>query len=35
MLELFQTVKSNSCQRDGKAARGFRGVALVNPEQQP
>ena len=35
MLELFQTVRSNSCQRDGKAARGFRGVAFINPEDQP
>jgi putative DNA primase/helicase len=35
MLELFQTVKSNSCQREGKAARGFRGVAFINPEDEP
>jgi phage/plasmid-associated DNA primase len=31
MLELFQTVKANSCQREGKAVRGFRGVAFKNP----
>lgn len=35
MLELFQTVKANSCQRDGKSARGFRGVAFINPEVLP
>lgn len=35
MLELFQTVKANSCQRDGKSARGFRGVAFSNPEVLP
>jgi putative DNA primase/helicase len=31
MLEMFKTVGSNSCQREGKAARGFRGVAFINP----
>jgi hypothetical protein len=35
MLELFKTVSSHSCQRDGKAARGFRGVAFINPEVLP
>ena len=35
MLELFKTVKSNSCQREGKSARGFRGVAFTNPEVLP
>ena len=35
MMDLFQAVRANSCQRDGKAARGFRGVALINPEDQP
>lgn len=35
MLELFQTAKSNSCKREDKAARGFRGVAFINPENQP
>ena len=28
MLELFRTVKAHSCQREGKAARGFRDVAF-------
>ena len=31
MMEMFQTVKANSCQRAGKAARGFRGVAFKDP----
>lgn len=35
MLEMFLTQRSNSCQRDGKAARGYRGVALINPEVLP
>lgn len=35
MLELFQTAKSNSCQRDGRATRGFRGVAFINPDILP
>jgi phage/plasmid-associated DNA primase len=35
MLEMFQVVKSNNCQRDGKSARGFRGVAFINPEILP
>jgi phage/plasmid-associated DNA primase len=35
MLELFQAVKSNSCQRDGKSARGFRGVGFINREVLP
>lgn len=35
MLELFKTVKSNSCQREGKSARGFRGVAFINQEVLP
>jgi phage/plasmid-associated DNA primase len=35
MMDLFQAVRANSCQRDGKAARGFRGVAFINPEDQP
>ncbi len=35
MMDLFQTVKSNSCQRDGKSARGFRGVAFINPDSKP
>jgi phage/plasmid-associated DNA primase len=35
MLELFQTVKSNSCKREGRAARGYRGVAFINPEALP
>jgi hypothetical protein len=28
MLELFQVCRSNSVQRDGKAQKGFRGVAF-------
>jgi phage/plasmid-associated DNA primase len=32
MMELFHVVKSNNTLRDGKAARGFRGVAFRNPE---
>lgn len=32
MLEMFQCVKSNSCMHDGKAARGFHGVAFVGEE---
>lgn len=32
MMELFHVVKTNNTQRDGKAARGFRGVAFRNPE---
>jgi P4 family phage/plasmid primase-like protien len=35
MLELFQVVKTNNSKRDGKAARGFRGVAFINPEVLP
>ena len=35
MMDLFQAVGAHSCQRDGKAARGFRGVAFINPEDQP
>lgn len=35
MLELFQTSKSNSCQRDGRATRGYRGVTFINPEILP
>lgn len=35
MLEMFQVVKTNNCIRDGKAARGFRGVALNRPELLP
>jgi P4 family phage/plasmid primase-like protien len=35
MLEMFQTAKSNSCQRDGRATRGFRGVAFINPDILP
>lgn len=35
MLEMFQVVKSNNCQRDGKSARGFRGVTFINPEILP
>jgi P4 family phage/plasmid primase-like protien len=35
MLELFKTVISHSCQRDGKSARGFRGVAFINPDMLP
>jgi phage/plasmid-associated DNA primase len=35
MLELFQVVKSNNSQRDGKASRGFRGVAFTGGELQP
>ena len=35
MLELFQTAKSNSCQRDGRAMRGFRGVTFINPNILP
>jgi len=35
MLELFQTAKSNSCQRDGRATRGFRGVTFINPDILP
>lgn len=35
MLEMFQTSKSNSCQRDGRATRGYRGVAFINPDILP
>ncbi len=35
MMEMFQTVKANSCQRAGKAARGFRGVAFKDPGVLP
>ncbi len=35
MLEMFQVVKSNNCQRDGKSARGFHGVTFINPEILP
>jgi hypothetical protein len=35
MLELFQVVKTNNCKRDGRAARGFRGVAFKDPEVLP
>jgi P4 family phage/plasmid primase-like protien len=35
MLELFQTAKSNSCQRDGRATRGYRGVTFINPDILP
>jgi phage/plasmid-associated DNA primase len=35
MLEMFKAVKSNDCKRNGKAARGFRRVALTNPEALP
>lgn len=31
MLELFQVCRSNSVQRDGKAQKGFRGVAFKPP----
>lgn len=34
MLELFQVVKTNNSKRDGKAARGFRGVAFISQEVQ-
>jgi hypothetical protein len=32
MLDMFQVLRTNNCQRDGKAVRGFRGVAFSNPE---
>ncbi len=32
MMELFHVVKTNNTLRDGKAARGFRGVAFRDPE---
>jgi phage/plasmid-associated DNA primase len=35
MLEMFQVVRTNNCKRDGKAARGFRGVGFINPEILP
>ena len=35
MLELFKVVKTNNCQRDGRAARGFRGVAFTTGEVLP
>lgn len=35
MMELFHVVKSNNSMRDGKAARGFRGVAFKNGEVLP
>ena len=35
MMELFHVVKSNNSVRDGKAARGFRGVAFKNAEVLP
>jgi hypothetical protein len=30
MLELFQTPRANSIQRDGKAQKGFRNVAFID-----
>jgi len=35
MLEMFKAVRSNDFKRNGKAARGFRRVALTNPESLP
>jgi hypothetical protein len=35
ILDMFKTVPSNSCQRDGKAARGFRGIAFIKPGGLP
>jgi phage/plasmid-associated DNA primase len=35
MLDLFKTTKSHSCKREDKAARGYRGVAFINPEVLP
>lgn len=35
MMELFHVVKSNNSMRDGKAARGFRGVAFKDAEVLP
>jgi phage/plasmid-associated DNA primase len=35
MLELFQKATSNSLKREGRAARGYRGVAFINPEALP
>ncbi len=32
MMDLFQVIRTNNCQRDGKAVRGFRGVAFTNGE---
>ena len=33
MMEMFQSVRCNDCSRNGKAARGFRRVKLVTPDQ--
>jgi phage/plasmid-associated DNA primase len=35
MMEMFQVLKTNNSVRDGKAARGFRGVAFCNPDILP
>ena len=32
MMDLFQVVKTHNSTRGGKAARGYRGVAFINPE---
>jgi len=35
MLDMFQVLRTNNCQRDGKAVRGFRGVAFNDREERP
>lgn len=35
MLDMFQVLRTNNCQRDGKAVRGFRGVAFKDREGSP
>lgn len=35
MLELFKTPRSHSCKREGRAARGYRGVVFIKPEVLP
>ena len=33
MIDMFQSVRCNDCSRNGKAARGFRRVKLITPQQ--